>query len=108
ISVSVQCTDQSDTEATLRMEVKDTGIGIAPEAQVALFQPFQQADNSTTRRYGGTGLGLVISKKLVELMNGSVGLMSVPGEGSTFWFTMRLQKSPVAVQPIETAARLAG
>src|SRR5581483_5292052 len=83
---------ETETALSFRIEVRDTGIGITPEAQRHLFEPFVQADGSTTRRYGGTGLGLAIARQLVEFMDGRMGLESGPGRGSTFWFELSLPK----------------
>jgi two-component system sensor histidine kinase/response regulator len=75
----------------LRVDVRDSGVGVEKEARKRLFQPFSQADASTTRRFGGTGLGLAICKRLTEAMGGRIGMESKPGEGSTFWFTIPLE-----------------
>ncbi len=87
VAVLVRRRAESDDQVTLYLAVRDTGIGLTQEQQGRLFQSFQQGDASTTRKYGGTGLGLAISKSIAGLMGGEVGVDSVPGQGSTFWFT---------------------
>jgi len=90
VSVSAGIVSETPETVILRFEVRDSGIGLSPEQIARLFQPFMQADSTTTRRFGGTGLGLSISKHLVELMGGEISVDSAPGRGSTFAFTVRL------------------
>src|SRR5215210_5997293 len=94
VTLRAELLEDAPDAATVCFEVSDTGIGMTEEQRSRLFNPFTQADASTTRRYGGTGLGLAISKQLVLMMGGEIGVRSEPGVGSTFWFTARLQKRP--------------
>ncbi|MBN9694140.1 MAG: response regulator [Verrucomicrobia bacterium] len=93
VFIEVSVVEQTSEDCQLRFVVRDTGIGLTQEAVSRLFQPFVQAENSTTRRFGGTGLGLAISRRLVEMMNGQIGVFSEPGKGSEFWCTARFGRS---------------
>ncbi|HYQ90939.1 MAG TPA: response regulator [Candidatus Competibacteraceae bacterium] len=105
VVVDVTLLEQGRDGVLLRFEVKDTGIGIPPEALERVFQSFTQADGSTTRRYGGTGLGLAIAQQLAEMMGGEMGVDSEVGKGSIFWFTVRFSQYDPATTLIISAPR---
>jgi two-component system sensor histidine kinase/response regulator len=96
VAVEISRRHESGRRPQLHCAVRDNGIGLSEEARLQLFQPFTQADSSTTRRFGGTGLGLAICRKLVEAMGGTIGVTSTEGIGSTFWFDLPLEQSPVS------------
>ena len=107
ILIRAEPVSETQTQVSIRFSVKDTGIGVPLERQAAIFERFTQVDGSTTRRYGGTGLGLTISKQLVEAMGGQIGLESTPGLGSTFWFVSTFEKQlPKAGSEEKSAAPL--
>ena len=96
VALHVSALSESASGVRLKFSIRDTGIGIAAEAQQRIFESFTQADQSTARRFGGTGLGTTIAKQLVELMGGAIGMESAPGLGSTFWFEIELERQPAA------------
>ncbi len=104
IVVKVEPVEVGEASALMRFSVSDTGIGIPADKQDTIFERFSQADGSTTRKYGGTGLGLTISKRLAEMMGGELGIESGEGEGSTFWFTARFDPAREQVLPRSHAA----
>ncbi|MFN7916355.1 MAG: ATP-binding protein [Vicinamibacterales bacterium] len=118
VTVRIVVASREDDQVVLRIEVEDQGIGLTPEQQARLFQPFVQADESTTRQFGGTGLGLVICQRIATLMGGQVGVISAAGAGSTFWMTAKavaIKDAPLAApepvpeeKPDVRLARLCG
>lgn len=106
IEIRVKLLDEESTFASIRFEVTDTGIGIPLEAQARIFESFTQADESTTRRYGGTGLGTTIAKQLVGLMGGKIGVQSTPNVGSTFWCEIKFEKQPIPTQLLADREKL--
>jgi two-component system sensor histidine kinase/response regulator len=108
ILIRTELKESSDTQLVVRFFVEDTGIGIPKDRQKAIFERFVQADGSTTRKFGGTGLGLTISKQLAELMGGRIGVVSEPGKGSSFWFDILFEQVPAGVKESDIVSKLEG
>ncbi len=108
ILIRTELKNSSETQLVVRFYVEDTGIGIPKDRQKAIFERFVQADGSTTRKFGGTGLGLTISKQLAELMGGRIGVVSDPGKGSSFWFDILFEQVPVGIKESEIVSKLEG
>ncbi|HHH76464.1 MAG TPA: response regulator [Phycisphaerae bacterium] len=104
VAISIEMDKETDEQITLRCSIRDTGIGIPAGLTNRLFKSFSQVDASTTRKFGGTGLGLAISKQIVEMMDGRIGVESVEGVGSTFWFTATLDKQPASASRAERSS----
>jgi PAS domain S-box-containing protein len=100
ITLTVGVVEETDADYLLRIAVGDTGIGMHASEMAHLFQTFEQVDHSMTRKYGGTGLGLAITRRIAELMGGNVGVDSTPGQGSTFWLTVRLAKAQASTEAV--------
>src|SRR5262249_25593965 len=103
VLIAVALAKDDGERPALRIEIVDTGIGISPAAQARIFESFTQADDSTARRYGGTGLGLTISRQMVELMGGTIGVQSEPGKGSIFRIEVPFERQ-ASLPAAETAA----
>ncbi|NQX02530.1 response regulator [bacterium] len=105
VTLTISPLEQTPRDVLLQFSIRDTGIGIDAASQLRIFDPFQQADNSNTRKYGGTGLGLSICRQLIVGMGGEIGVHSEPDAGSEFWFTLRLEKVETALPPPPAAGR---
>ncbi len=108
VILHITSTTTTTSHVSLRIEVRDSGVGITEEVKKKLFQPFSQADSSTTRKFGGTGLGLAICKELVNMMSGDIGIDSLSPQGSCFWLTLQLERQSDTEEPNDTSSALQG